>query len=106
MARTDLDAVGAGLARRLRRNPAGEPIGVLGVELLRSLARGQPVALTDIAAATGLPVEEVTARLGSFPDAEIDPDGKLVGMGLTCDRPSIASRSMVVSSTPGAPSTR
>ncbi|MFN2545186.1 MAG: organomercurial lyase MerB [Actinomycetota bacterium] len=71
------------LARTLRRTPAGEPIGVLGPALLRLLARGKPVAPVEIAAATGVPQEEVKARLAAFPDTEFDEDGNLVGMGLT-----------------------
>ena len=83
MRQINLAEVATGLAGTLRRNPAGEPISVLGPTLLRLLARGKPVAPSEIAAATAVSLEEVRARLAAFPDAELDEDGNLVGMGLT-----------------------
>src|SRR2546428_80182 len=83
MQQISIQETAAALAGTLRRNPAGEPIGVLGPTLLRLIARGEPVSPADIASETGLSIDEVTTRLVSFPDAELDEEGKLVGMGLT-----------------------
>lgn len=57
--------------------------GLLVPTLLRLLARGRPVTPDAIAAATGVDVADVRRRLRSMPDAELDDDGNLVGMGLT-----------------------
>ncbi|WP_071286376.1 organomercurial lyase MerB [Mycolicibacterium llatzerense] len=53
------------------------------VPLLRLLADGEPVALEALAAAAGLPVNEVTRRLAAVPDTEYDQHGRIVGQGLT-----------------------
>jgi alkylmercury lyase len=47
------------------------------------LARGKPVALEEIAAASGKSPEEVRAALDRFPSAECDEQGRVVGLGLT-----------------------
>lgn len=52
------------------------------VPLLRLLAGGEPVGLDALAAAAGLPVDEVRRRLAAVPDTEYD-DGRIVGHGLT-----------------------
>ena len=58
-----------------------------GLELvpyaMRLLADGEPVALEELAAAAGRPLEEVEAALGERTSAELDADGRLVGLGLT-----------------------
>jgi len=58
-----------------------------GLELvphaMRLLADGEPVALEELAAAAGRPLEEVEAALGEQTSAELDADGRLVGLGLT-----------------------
>src|SRR5215210_1245521 len=58
-----------------------------GLELvphaMRLLAGGEPVALEELAAAAGRPLEEVEAALGEQTSAEFDADGRLVGLGLT-----------------------
>ena len=57
-----------------------------GLELvphaMRLLAEGEPVALEELAAAAGRPLEEVHAALAERTSAEIDADGRLVGLGL------------------------
>ena len=58
-----------------------------GLELvphaMRLLAEGEPVALEELAAAAGRPLEEVHAALGEQTSVELDADGRLVGLGLT-----------------------
>ena len=58
-----------------------------GLELvpyaMRLLAAGEPVALERLAAAADRPLEEVEAALGEQTSAELDADGRLVGLGLT-----------------------
>lgn len=53
------------------------------VPLLRLLADGEPVAVEALAAAAGLPVNEVRRRLGAVPDTDYDGQGRIVGQGLT-----------------------
>ncbi|KKC05009.1 organomercurial lyase MerB [Mycobacterium nebraskense] len=53
------------------------------VPLLRLLAAGEPVAVDALAAAAGLPVDEVKRRLAAVPDTEYDERGSIVGQGLT-----------------------
>lgn len=53
------------------------------VPLLRLLAAGEPVTVEALAAAVGLPVDEVTRRLAAVPDTEYDEQGRIVGQGLT-----------------------
>jgi alkylmercury lyase len=50
---------------------------------LKLLARGRPVALQEIAAASGKSPEEVQAALEQFPSTEWDEQGRVVGLGLT-----------------------
>ena len=60
---------------------------VEGQELLphavRLLADGEPVALEQLAAAAGWPVEDVEAALSAQTSAERDDHGRLVGLALT-----------------------
>lgn len=53
------------------------------VPLLRLLAAGEPVTVEALAAAVGLPVDEVTRRLAAVPDTEYDEQGRILGSGLT-----------------------
>jgi len=52
-------------------------------DLLRLVARGEPVTVADIAAACGRPVAEVQAALSQMPDTELDDAGRVVGWGIT-----------------------
>ena len=58
-----------------------------GLELvphaMRPLADGEPVAIERLATAAGRPVAEVEAALGEQTSAELDADGRLIGLGLT-----------------------
>lgn len=58
-----------------------------GLELvphaMRLLTGGEPVAIERLAAAAGRPIAEVEAALGEQTSAELDADGRLVGLGLT-----------------------
>ena len=51
--------------------------------LLRLLARGAPVGVDDLVAATGRSVTEVREVLGDLADLETDDQGTIVGYGLT-----------------------
>ncbi|MDA8356067.1 MAG: organomercurial lyase MerB [Actinomycetota bacterium] len=51
--------------------------------LLRLLARGAPVSVDDLVAATGRSVIEVQGALGDLADLETDDQGRIVGYGLT-----------------------
>jgi alkylmercury lyase len=50
---------------------------------IRLLADGQPVALDRLAAASGLPADQVEAALRATGDVELTPDGRVEGFGLT-----------------------
>jgi alkylmercury lyase len=54
--------------------------------LLRLLARGEPVAITQLAVAAGLSLGEVQRRLAGWPDTEYDQQGSIIGYGLTLHR--------------------
>ena len=56
--------------------------GMLTTAILGELAGGEPVEPERIAARAGVPVAEVLDLLRASP-AEWDPDGRLVGLGLT-----------------------
>lgn len=56
---------------------------VLVPHILRLLARGEPAALGDIAAAASRPLSEVDRLLRSQPGTDWDDDGRLAGFGLT-----------------------
>jgi alkylmercury lyase len=60
---------------------------VEGQELLphavRLLADGEPVAVAQLAAAAGWPIEDVEAALRAHTSAERDDQGRLVGLALT-----------------------
>lgn len=51
--------------------------------LLQLIAQGHPVGLDDIATATGHSADDIRAALAAMPDTEYDPDGRVVGAGLT-----------------------
>jgi alkylmercury lyase len=51
--------------------------------LIRLVARGKPVPIADIAAASGLPVADVEAALRDQPGTDWDDHGDVVGFGLT-----------------------
>ncbi len=61
--------------------------GVDGFEafphLLRLIARGQPVEISEIAAFAGRPATEVEGVLRAQPGADWDDEGRLVGFGLS-----------------------
>ncbi len=53
------------------------------VPLLRLLAEGEPVSIGALAAAAGMPLDDVKQRLAAVPDTEYDEQGRIVGHGLT-----------------------
>lgn len=53
------------------------------IPLLRLLVDGAPVAVGQLATASGHSVEEVRAGLAAVPDTEYDDAGRIVGQGLT-----------------------
>lgn len=83
MTTPDLRSLAQALAVSLRGSRTeGQPL-VLLPTLLRLLARGEPVSPIEIAEGAGVSEAEVHTRLAASPDAELDDDGNLVGMGLT-----------------------
>ncbi len=79
----DLEQLSARLSRSL------DSAGMTGtsqwwfVPLLRLLARGEPVTVGDLAAATSRSQAEVERALAARPDTEFDEQGRIVGYGLT-----------------------
>ncbi|MEJ7704370.1 MAG: organomercurial lyase [Geodermatophilaceae bacterium] len=61
----------------------GNPMSWLWAPLLRSLARGRPVAVEDLAQATGRSPAEVRDGLAGLADTEYDDLGRVVGHGIT-----------------------
>jgi alkylmercury lyase len=59
------------------------PAGWLWHPLLRLLARGEPVTIAELAAATGRPGDEVAQAVGRLRDTEYDDAGRIVGYGIT-----------------------
>ena len=59
------------------------PAGWLWHPLLRLLARGEPVTIPALAAATGRPGEEVAQAVGRLRDTEYDDMGRIIGYGIT-----------------------
>lgn len=53
------------------------------VPLLRLLAAGEPVGVTDLAAAAGLSEDDTRTALTATPETEYDDEGRIVGQGLT-----------------------
>ena len=62
------------------------PMSWLWPALLRSLARGRPVAVEDLAQATGRSSAEVRDGLAGLADTEYDDLGRVVGHGITLRR--------------------
>jgi alkylmercury lyase len=67
----------------LSRSTAVDVLSWIQAPLLSLLARGEPVAVEDIAAATGKPVETVSRLLPTLPSIELDTDGRVIGAGIT-----------------------
>lgn len=53
------------------------------VPLLRLLAAGDPVAVTDLARAAGRSEDDTRTALAATPETEYDEEGRIVGQGLT-----------------------
>ena len=75
----DIDQLAADLDRSFARSGTGG----LFRPLLVLLARGEPVSVDDLTAATELPACEVQVMLADLPDLETDEQGRIVGSGLT-----------------------
>jgi alkylmercury lyase len=67
------------LARFISRLPGFEMVP----HLVRLIARGRPVPLTDVAASAGMPISSVEAALRDQPGTDWDENGDVVGFGLT-----------------------
>lgn len=78
---TDVDRLATQLSGSLGGRAASLPW--LWPGLLRALAHGVPVTLDELAAATGHDRAEVAAGLGALTDTEYDPQGRIVGHGIT-----------------------
>lgn len=55
----------------------------LWLPLLHLLAKGQPVELSALVAASGKKMPDVIRSLAAVPDTEYDDEGRIVGQGLT-----------------------
>jgi len=55
----------------------------LWLPLLKLLADGEPVSITELSAATGRTADEVKGALAAVPDTEYDDEGRILGQGLT-----------------------
>lgn len=51
--------------------------------MVRLVAEGRPVALEQLAAVSGVPVEEIDSWLRAQPGTDWDEEGRLLGFGLT-----------------------
>jgi two-component system, NtrC family, sensor kinase len=51
--------------------------------VIQLLSAGRPISGPEIARAANVPLEQVERALASFPDAERDEQGRIVGLGLT-----------------------
>jgi alkylmercury lyase len=72
----------ATLPDRLARRPEAA-IAAIARPLLRLLGEGEPVRFAELARVAGLPEETAERMLAAMPDAELDQDGRIVGLGLT-----------------------
>jgi len=79
---TDVAQLAIRLDAALRRGGAN-PRPWLWRPLLHLLARGEPVTVGELAAATGRTVGEVHSALAGLPDTEFDEHGRIVGHGIT-----------------------
>lgn len=79
----DLDGLTDRLGHSLLASPNLIAMRRLFGPLLQLLAKGKPVAVEDLAAATGRPADEIRAALDALPDTEWDDFGRVVGNGLT-----------------------
>lgn len=70
------------LREGLRESLYPDKIGLFH-HLLRLLAKGSPVSIGHIAAALHLSHEDVAKALGRLRNIEFDPDGNIVGAGIT-----------------------
>jgi alkylmercury lyase len=70
------------LAERLNSSEGGLDAATF-VALLTLLVEGSPVEIPSLAAAVGVEIEELRARLAAAPDTEYDAAGRIVGSGLT-----------------------
>lgn len=68
--------------RLLSPNESGLDPALL-VPLLRLLADGEPVAVTDLAREAGRSEEAIRMALAATPETEYDDEGRIVGQGLT-----------------------
>ncbi len=84
MSTTQLDQLAQTLTAAFHQGTNGEEqFSHLFQQLLRLLAKGQPVSPEEIAAVTGQSPAETAAYLAQLPNVELDEAGNLVGMGLT-----------------------
>ncbi|CAM4160463.1 organomercurial lyase MerB [Nocardiopsis rhodophaea] len=80
---TDIDTLTARLARTLDSLDGDRASVQLLQPLLRLLARGEPVSIEALAAATGHTVDKVRETLAKQPDTEYDAVGRIIGYGMT-----------------------
>lgn len=57
--------------------------GWLWLPLIRRLADGDPVDISDLTTDTGRSADDIRAALAAVPDTEYDGSGRIIGQGLT-----------------------
>lgn len=80
---TEPRRLAAEMAALIRRSPGVREACVLTRPIVLLLARGKPVAIDELAAATGVPAGRLKTVLQRSPYAEWSGDGRLEGFGLT-----------------------
>ncbi|MDA8369953.1 MAG: organomercurial lyase MerB [Nocardiopsaceae bacterium] len=79
----DIEFLTARLGHTLGAGDARLTVAGLWQQLLRLLARGEPVAIEALASATGHSAEQVRNELAARPDTEYDAAGRIIGYGIT-----------------------
>ncbi len=82
MNRTELDEVARTLADGLRESLCSNRPQFF-VQLLRLLAEGRPVSAEQLVTTADFCGDDLTAALRQLPSIEFDPEGNVVGLGLT-----------------------
>lgn len=78
---TDIEMAAARFTDTLESTPSVK-ISLLR-PLLTLLATGQPVTVEQLAAEAARPAQEIREALAEMPDTEYDPQGRIIGHGLT-----------------------
>ncbi|WP_017975751.1 organomercurial lyase MerB [Actinopolyspora halophila] len=80
---SELTALTQRVRASLRPSLTHPELAWLWPPLLRLLSRGEPVTVTQLAAATARTDAEVRQTMAALPDTEYDETGRIIGCGLT-----------------------